>query len=101
PFPPETVFTDEIGRLKSYERQKPPFDIRNPYLAPVVGSRELFQNGCARSCLHLELDISNTRIKYEAGDHVAVFPSNDDSLVNRIGELLNVNLDKVISLVNV
>ncbi len=40
-------------------------------------------------------------IRYEAGDHVAVFPSNDEVLVNRIGELLNVNLDEVISLVNI
>ncbi|CAF3540558.1 unnamed protein product, partial [Adineta steineri] len=101
PFPPETVFTGEIGRIKSYEKQKPPFDLRNPYLAPVLASRELFEEGCLRSCLHLELDISNTRIKYEAGDHVAVFPSNDVVLVNRIGELLNANLDEVISLVNV
>ncbi len=23
PFPPETVFTGEIGRLKSYEKQRP------------------------------------------------------------------------------
>ncbi|CAF0881398.1 unnamed protein product [Adineta steineri] len=101
PFPPETVFAGEIGRIKSYEKQKPPFDLRNPYLAPVLASRELFEEGCLRSCLHLELDISNTRIKYEAGDHVAVFPSNDVVLVNRIGELLNANLDEVISLVNV
>jgi NADPH-ferrihemoprotein reductase len=82
PFPPENVFTGEIGRLKSYEKQKPyvylfcisknqrilfffnrPFDLRNPYLAPVIASRELFQKDCRRSCLHLELDISNTRIK--------------------------------------
>lgn len=81
PFAPETVFTGEIGRLKSYEKQKPyvflqgclressvaflfrPFDLRNPYLAPVLASRELFQKDCLRSCLHLELDISNTRIK--------------------------------------
>lgn len=40
-----------------------PFDVRNPYLAPVTASRELFQEGCARSCLHLELDISNSRLK--------------------------------------
>ncbi len=40
-------------------------------------------------------------IRYESGDHVAVFPSNDAVLVNRIGELLNTNLDDVISLVNV
>ncbi len=40
-------------------------------------------------------------IRYEAGDHVAVFPSNDEVLVNRIGELLNADLDEVISLINV
>lgn len=40
-------------------------------------------------------------IRYEAGDHVAVYPSNDIVLVNRIGELLNANLDEVISLVNI
>jgi len=40
-----------------------PFDLRNPYLATVLSSRELFQEGCLRSCLHLELDISNTRLK--------------------------------------
>ncbi len=40
-----------------------PFDARNPYLAPVVASRELFEKGCLRSCLHLELDITNTRLK--------------------------------------
>lgn len=95
-----------------------PYDLRNPYLAPVVASRELFQKGCLRSCLHLELDISNTRLKwtrvslrsftawlssirYEAGDHVAVYPSNDEVLVNRVGELLNADLDEVFSLINV
>jgi sulfite reductase alpha subunit-like flavoprotein len=39
--------------------------------------------------------------RYEAGDHVAVYPSNDEVLVKRMGELLNVDLDEVISLVNV
>lgn len=38
---------------------------------------------------------------YEAGDHLAIYPQNDTSLVNRIGELLNVNLDTVITLRNV
>ena len=39
--------------------------------------------------------------RYEAGDHVAVYPSNDSVLVNLMGELLNIDLDEVISLVNV
>lgn len=36
-----------------------------------------------------------------AGDHVALYPVNDQELVNRLGELLDVDLDTVISLVNV
>jgi len=65
PFPSETVFTGEIGRLKSYEKQKPPFDLRNPYLSSVTAIRELFKERCLRSCLHLELDIANTRLNLD------------------------------------
>ena len=32
---------------------------------------------------------------------MAVYPSNDEALVNRVGELLNVDLEEVISLLNV
>ncbi|RXM33903.1 NADPH--cytochrome P450 reductase [Acipenser ruthenus] len=38
--------------------------------------------------------------KYDSGDHVAVYPINDTTLVNKIGEILNVDLDTVISLNN-
>ena len=53
-------FHIEIQLFDFYIR---PYDLRNPYLAPVLASRELFQKDCARSCLHLELDIANARIK--------------------------------------
>ncbi len=38
--------------------------------------------------------------RYESGDHVAVYPINDSVIVNRIGDLLDVDLDTVISLNN-
>lgn len=38
--------------------------------------------------------------RYESGDHVAVFPTNDSALVNKLGEVLGVDLDVVISLNN-
>lgn len=38
--------------------------------------------------------------RYESGDHVAVFPTNDSVLVNKLGQILEVDLDKVISLNN-
>ena len=47
-----------------------------------------------------QLVFSGSRIRYDAGDHVAVYPINDLELVNKIGSLLDVNLDQVFSLTN-
>ena len=69
-------------------------------MAPITVKRNLF-NGQDRKCLHIEFDISNSRLRYEAGDHVDVYPSNDPSIVNQIGELLNVDMDAKFSLVNI
>ena len=38
--------------------------------------------------------------RYESGDHVAVFPTNEAALVNRLGQVLEADLDTVISLNN-
>ncbi|KAJ8414511.1 hypothetical protein AAFF_G00037130 [Aldrovandia affinis] len=93
------VFTGEFGRLKSFETQKAPFDSKNPFLAPVIANRKLNKGG-SRHLMHLELDITGSKISYEAGDHVAVYPTNDVAIVNQIGQVLGVDLDTVISLNN-
>nr|XP_029527132.1 NADPH--cytochrome P450 reductase-like isoform X1 [Oncorhynchus nerka] len=93
------MYTGEMGRLKSFETQKPPFDAKNPYLATVAVNRQLNQAG-DRHLMHLELDISGSQIRYDSGDHVAVYPINDVSIVNRIGQILDADLDTVISLNN-
>ncbi|XP_063154353.1 NADPH--cytochrome P450 reductase isoform X2 [Candoia aspera] len=96
---PSKVYMGEMGRLKSYETQKPPFDAKNPFLAPVTVNRKLNQGG-ERHLMHLELDITGSKIRYESGDHIAVYPANDTSLVNQLGEILGADLDTVISLNN-
>lgn len=95
---PEKIFTGEIARLNSYKNQRPPFDQKNPYLSNLLVNRELYKG--ERSCMHVELDISGAKIRYEAGDHVAVYPTNNPELVEKIGKLLNVDLDTVFSLNN-
>nr|CAG4651637.1 EOG090X027R [Triops cancriformis] len=100
PPAPEKIFTGEIARLKAYINQRPPFDAKNPFLAPVVEWRELHQSG-ERSCMHIEFDITGSKLRYDAGDHIAVYPVNDTDLVNKFGVLLNVDLDSVFSLVNI
>ncbi|XP_078535757.1 NADPH--cytochrome P450 reductase isoform X2 [Lissotriton helveticus] len=93
------VYTGEMGRLKSYETQKPPFDAKNPFLAIVTVNRKLNEGG-ERHLMHLELDITGSKIRYESGDHVAVYPTNDAALVNKLGEILGADLDTVLSLNN-
>uniref|UniRef100_A0A4W4FX29 NADPH--hemoprotein reductase n=1 Tax=Electrophorus electricus TaxID=8005 RepID=A0A4W4FX29_ELEEL len=93
------VYTGELGRLKSFENQKPPFDAKNPFLAPVTVNRKLNKGG-DRHLMHLELDITGSKIRYESGDHVAVYPTNDAAIVSRLGDVLGVDLDTVISLNN-
>ena len=41
-----------------------------------------------------------SRIRYDAGDHVAVYPKNDEELVNKLGSLLNIDMDQVFTLIN-
>ncbi|KAA0701679.1 NADPH--cytochrome P450 reductase [Triplophysa tibetana] len=93
------IYTGELGRLKSFESQKPPFDAKNPFLALVTVNRKLNKGG-ERHLMHLELDITGSKIRYESGDHVAVYPTNDTAIVNKIGVILGVDLDTIISLNN-
>nr|XP_055051683.1 P450 (cytochrome) oxidoreductase b isoform X2 [Misgurnus anguillicaudatus]XP_055051684.1 P450 (cytochrome) oxidoreductase b isoform X2 [Misgurnus anguillicaudatus]XP_055051685.1 P450 (cytochrome) oxidoreductase b isoform X2 [Misgurnus anguillicaudatus] len=93
------IYSGELGRLKSFENQKPPFDAKNPFLASVTVNRKLNKGG-DRHLMHLELDITGSKIRYESGDHVAVYPINDTTIVTKIGDILGVDLDTVISLNN-
>ncbi|XP_043909715.1 NADPH--cytochrome P450 reductase [Protopterus annectens] len=93
------IYSGEMGRLKSYENQKPPYDAKNPFLAPVAVNRKLNKGG-DRHLMHIEVDVSSSKIRYESGDHVAVYPANEASIVNKLGEVLNVDLDTVFSLNN-
>ncbi|XP_025089238.1 NADPH--cytochrome P450 reductase-like [Pomacea canaliculata] len=97
---PEKVFTGEISRLGSFANQKPPYDAKNPYLSPILVNRELHKGG-DRSCMHIELDISGSKIRYEAGDHVGVYPINDAETVEKIGKRLGIDLDTIFTLDNI
>ena len=77
-----------------------PFDAKNPFMAPIVVNRELHKSG-GRSCMHIELDITGSKLRYDAGDHVAIYPANSSELVEKIGNLLGVDLGVVFTLTNV
>ena len=50
--------------------------------------------------MHVEVNISGSKMRYESGDHIGIYPTNDPSLVEKVGQLLNVDLDTVFTLKN-
>lgn len=56
--------------------------------------------GCSSSAAGVPCALLLLCDRYESGDHVAVYPANDSSLVNQIGEILGTDLDTVMSLNN-
>lgn len=62
-------------------------------------NRELHKAG-DRSCMHVEFNLEGSKMRYEAGDHLAVYPVNDNDLVERLGKLCGSDLDTVFSLIN-
>lgn len=97
-YKPERVFSGEVARLRSYVTQRPPFDVKNPYLSPIVVNRNLHSQDSDRYCMHVELSIADSRIRYDSGDHVAIYPTNNTDLVNRIGQLLDLDMDTVFTM---
>ena len=61
---------------------KGPYSAQNPYVAPIVESRELFTVK-DRNCLHMEINVEGTNLNYETGDHIAVWPTNPGLEVDR------------------
>lgn len=74
------------NHLEDYQ-PKGPFGAHNPYLASVVKSYELF-NAPGRNCVHLEIDIGDSNLKYTTGDHLAFWTQNCDEEVDRFLSIL-------------
>ncbi|KND01448.1 uncharacterized protein SPPG_03252 [Spizellomyces punctatus DAOM BR117] len=77
----------------------------NTYHMPRAGhKRYLVENTkvrIERHCLHVDLDISGSGLKYETGDHVGVWPVNDEEHLMRLAKALGLTeeeLDKVVIL---
>ncbi len=50
--------------------------------------------------MHIEFDIEGSKMRYDAGDHLALYPVNNTELVNKLGKLLDADLDTAITLTN-
>lgn len=67
----------------------------------IAESRELHGSLSERSCRHIEFNVDSQRLRYEAGDHLGIFPTNNSELVEKIGKILDVNLETVFKLIDI
>ncbi|KAI5463762.1 hypothetical protein BGZ63DRAFT_423079 [Mariannaea sp. PMI_226] len=93
------VYLGEPNKMHLENNAKGPFNTHNPYIAPLAESRELFSTK-DRNCLHLDVDISGSNLKYETGDHIAIWPTNPGEEVDRFLDILGLK-DKQHSVVGV
>ncbi|EPX70486.1 NADPH-cytochrome p450 reductase [Schizosaccharomyces octosporus yFS286] len=83
-----TVFLGEPSRqqLKGMTSQAPNSPA-NPFHSTPSHSRELFNND-TRNCLHMELDITGSNMKYQTGDYVSICPMNPSQAVDDLLDIL-------------
>jgi NADPH-ferrihemoprotein reductase len=72
-------------------------DIKRPKLLPILVNRELHTPLSQKSCKHLDIDLNNTNITYETGDHLGVMPTNDELTVEMFARHLRVDPDDTFS----
>ncbi|PHH72644.1 hypothetical protein CDD83_4902 [Cordyceps sp. RAO-2017] len=92
------VYLGEPNKMHLEGTAKGPFNAHNPYIAPIVESRELF-SAKDRNCIHMEIDVSGSNLAYQTGDHIAVWPTNPGDEVDRFLDVIDLaaRRDKVVS----
>ncbi|KAG2220304.1 hypothetical protein INT45_009937 [Circinella minor] len=84
----DQVYLGEIGE-KPKEGARIIYDAKRPYNAPIT-SRDLFHN-TDRHCLHIEVDVSDSNLTYQTGDHIAIWPTNNEDEVTRLASILGLS----------
>ncbi|KAI8143353.1 hypothetical protein BJV82DRAFT_684606 [Fennellomyces sp. T-0311] len=82
----DSLFLGELGEW--LQKQTAVHDAKHPYLAPIATSHDLFTQTADRHCLHLEVDISKSNLTYQTGDHIAIWPTNNEVEVLRLASVL-------------
>jgi len=57
---------------------------KNPFIAPLAVNQRLTGEGSNKDTRHFEVSLAGSGLKYEVGDSLGVFPTNDPALVDLI-----------------
>ncbi|KAK9464837.1 hypothetical protein V1512DRAFT_84225 [Lipomyces arxii] len=84
------VYLGELNKAHLDGTSTGPYLPSNPYIAPITEAKELFKSD-TRNCLHIEIDLSDSNLKFTTGDHIAVWPQNSTREVDRFLKVLGLS----------
>ncbi|KAJ3042271.1 hypothetical protein HDV00_007638 [Rhizophlyctis rosea] len=81
------------------------YSLEDGFDAPTAGHKRYTVEGkrvkIERHCLHIELDLQGSGLRYESGDHVGIWPINDEDEASALANALKLSpqeLDTIITL---
>jgi NADPH-ferrihemoprotein reductase len=83
------IYLGEPNQNHLEGRAQGPYHAHNPFVAPIVESRELFVVK-DRNCLHMEISIGGSNLSYQTGDHIAIWPTNAGREVDRFVKVFGI-----------
>jgi sulfite reductase (NADPH) flavoprotein alpha-component len=72
----------------------PPWTRQNPFPGKLTANRSLCGEGSAKDTRHFEIDLAGWGLSFDVGDSLAVYPTNDATLVDEMIHALGVNGDE-------
>ncbi len=69
---------------------------KNPFPSRVTCARILTQSGSGKETIHFELSLAGSDLRYEAGDSLGIFPSNDPAEVEELLKVAALSGDETV-----
>jgi sulfite reductase (NADPH) flavoprotein alpha-component len=69
---------------------------KNPFPAHVICEKVLTQAGSGKETIHFELGLAGSGLRYEVGDSLGVFPSNDSAEVDELLKVAGLDGDEAV-----
>jgi len=88
----EDIYMGELSEKQLHgQTGRVAYNEKNPYAAPIATSR-IISSVSNRNCVHMEFNLSEVpALRYQTGDHLAVWPVNPENEVERLFRLLDLD----------
>lgn len=94
--PPKSNYSATVS--KSIDGKIKPFKPLRSHLLPLKETHRLTPDGYDRDIRHFEIDLSGTKVKYNVGDTLGIYPQNPPEEVERLLKDLGLNGDDFVKI---